>query len=504
MIKLFVALIFIAFLGFYQAFYFDFLGEEWEQLWFILFDPAKINNPSIMQHPIVLYEESLLAKLFSFNTYFWQIEGFILKVLSSFAIGLMMFGLAKSRKAAILSSLIFAGAVGGLSSFTWVAAHTSALLIPFISLGIYFWITSFENNLHIRGKFVLALSLLIFSFWADPSRGIFAAFIVIFWEFLSFIQNPQNLKLSLKRVLILSLSIFAIFFLYQYILNYHQIISIRYNVNLVLSNPAASLNNFLTNIGTLLAGWIIPMEQNLFAVSKMNPYSQTAGYLFLIFMLFLSVVFIKKRNEPAKIFLILSVWVPLFFFPNWLLPNQEMIGNGQVLGISHRYFTLSAAGLACLLGYGLSKLRKASFGYILLFFAVGFNLLSSNRILKNESEYRSVKITGPIWDQIEQEVPQGADNIAIFIKSDDLSRTISISQAKIPFAIRRNIRLIDKWPASTGDPRTIKELLCGQITDKPQLPLSHLYAWDIKSTTAQNISEKVRSEFAIEECKLPN
>lgn len=489
----FITLIFIvSYLTLWRAFSFDFWGEDWEQIWFAKFQPSMINNLHEMQHPVVIYEELFLVNILGFNMFYWQIAGFLLKVLGAFAVSLMMLGLTKSRRAAFFTGLIFASSVGGLASFTWVAAHTSALVIPFLCLGIYFWV--------IKKKYVLALALLLFSMWSDPARGIFGSLIVIFWEILSFMQDPQRLRESRRRIFILLTSLVFIYFIFQYVFNYSNTVSIGYNLGIALSSPLRSLNNFLTNIGNLLIGWIIPIEQNVFSVSKDNIYARIAGYLFLFQTIYLLILFLRKRSESLKILLIFSVWIPIFFFPNWLLPNQEMIQNGQVLGVSHRYLTLSAIGLVCFLGYILSRIKGNLLQGFLLFYIVGSNILMSNQILKNDSYYRSVEVTKPIWDKIEKDVPLDEENSLFFIQGDDKFRVNDISQAKIPFAIQRGIQTSDKWPVSTSDPGVIKRYLCGNNDSRRIVPLSHLHAWFIKGNTVDNISEKTREEFREVDC----
>lgn len=503
----FILLIFIiSFLSFWRAFQFDFWGEDWEQLWFAVFDPSMINNPNEMQHPLVIYEELLLAKLFLFNTFYWQLVGFVLKVLGAFSIALMMIGLTKTKKTAFFAGLLFASAAGGLASFTWVAAHASALIIPLICLGIYFWVTSYKypEFILIKSKFILALILLIVSFWADPARGIVAGFIVVLWEIFSYMQYPQKFREFKKRVAILFLCLAGQFFAYQYFFDIKNTVSVGYNIGIVFSRLLSSLNNFLSNVGNLVAGSLIPIEQNYFAVSVNNALGALTGWFFALFFTFVLMRFFKKRSDSLKVLLVLLIWIPFFFFPNWLFPNQEMIGNGRIIGITHRYFTLSAVGVVCLLGYAFSRIKKTSVKYTLLFFGIGINIFISNQILKNESEYRSLKVTQPIWDKIEQDVPKGEENSVFFITGENKYRINDISQAKIPFAIRRNIQKTDKWPSSTGDPRTVKELLCGQIANKPQVPLSHLHAWYIKGNTAENISGQVRKKFATADCRLLN
>jgi len=491
----------ISFLVFWRAFSFDFWGEDWEQIWFAKYQPSMINNLQEMQHPLVIYEELLLVKYFGFNTVFWQFVGFGLKILSAFAVSLMVLGLTKSKKAAFFTGLIYASSVGGLASFTWVAAHSSALEIPFICLGIYFWVTSYKNSMSLqKGRFLLALILLILSFLADPARGIFGIFIVIFWEILSVMQYPQKLKESRGRIIIIFASLLATFMIYQYFVDIKNTVSVSYNLGIALKNPLNSLNNFLNNIGNLSIGWLLPIRQNLFAVSGKNIFGSIAGYLFFFQTIFLLFKFFKQRSESLKIILIFSVWIPIFFLPNWLLPNQEMIQNGQVLGMTHRYLTLSAIGLACYLGYVISRIKKNFLRGFLFLIVIGSNILVSNQILKKESEYRSTKVTKPIWDKIEKDIPQGAEDVLFFIQGNDKYQVNSISQAKIPFAIRRGITSRDKWPISTSDPGNAKGYVCGLFVNERKIPISNLYSWYIKGNSAENISEETRKKFSEVDC----
>lgn len=498
-ILIFISLVLItSYLAFWRAFSFDFWGEDWEQIWYAVFEPSMINNQQEMQHPIVIYEELFLAKILQFNAFYWQLAGFLLKFLGALAVGLMVLGLTKSKKAAFFTGLIQASSVGGLASVTWVAAHASALVIPFLCLGIYFWV--------IKRKFILALILLIFSFWADPSRGIFGTVFVIFWEILYILQNRRKLKESRIRIFILLTTMLVVYFIFHSFLNYKDTVSstvsIGYNLGIVFAHPINSLNNFLTNIGNLLIGWLIPISQNAFSISKDNIYGRIAGYLFLFQTIFLLIQFLKKRSDSLKILLFFSFWIAIFFFPNWLLPNQEMIQNGQVLGVTHRYLTLSAMGVVCYLGFALSRVKGSFLQIFLLVLVIGSNILMSNYLLKNDAYYRSTQVTKPIWDKIERDVPTTEGNSLFFIQGDDKARVNDISQAKIPFAIRRGIQTSDRWPVSTSDPGVVKRYLCGNNDTGRVIPPSNLHGWYIKGDTLNNISEEVRREFNKVDCNL--
>ena len=495
-ILLFVLLvIIISFLIFWRAFSFDFWGEDWEQIWFAVFDPAMINNAREMQHPIVIYEELILARVFEFNTFYWQGVGFLLKVLSAMAVSIMMLGLTNSKKAAFLTGLIYASSVGGLVSFTWVAAHSSALVIPFLCLGIYFWV--------IRRNLIIAVLLLLFSTWADPARSIFGNFIVIFWEILSVLQNPGLLRESIKRVVILSAALIILYLALQYFFysgDYAGNVSVTYGISIVFQNLFRSLDNFLTNIGNLLIGWIIPINQNIFAISTNNIYGKIAGYLFLIQTIFLLFKFYKTKGEFFKIMLVFSLWIPIFFFPNWLLANQEMIQNGQVLGMTHRYLTLSAVGLVCFLGYLLFKVKSKLIQVLVLILIVGSNILMSNQVLEAQSKYRSVSVTRRFWNQIENEVPKGERDSIFLFRGDDKTIVNDLTQAKIPFAMRREIKSRLQWPASTSDSGVVRRYLCGKNELNRVIPLSHLHGWNTKSGELENISMQIREEFQNPDC----
>jgi len=493
---IFVFLIFVvSFLAFWRAFSFDFWGEDWEQIWYAMFSPSMINNQQAYPHPIVIYEELLLAKFLGANTIYWQTVGYLLKVAGAFAVSLMMLGITRSRRTAIFTGLISASSVGGLASVAWVAAHASALVIPFLCIGIYFWITN--------KNYVLALALLIFSIWADPSRGIFGCLIVILWDILSFIQKSVK-DTSIrhwKRVLILSITIF---FTKSFLFGQRSSEispTLDVNINYIVNSPIEILTNLFNTLGNLLVGWFIPIQQNVFAISAPTFIGIVAGYIFLFQTIFFLVYFLKKKHESFKILFIFSIWITAFFLPNWLLANNSMIGSErQVLGQTHRYLTLSAVGLACFLGYLITRIKNKYLSSFLLLFIIGSNIVISNQILKKEAYYRSTKVTKPMWDKIEKDVPPGEENSLFFIQGEDKFRVNDISQAKIPFAIRREIKSRDKWPSSTSDPGVVKRYLCGNTDDGQIVPLSHLHTWYIKGSIVNNISEKVRREFSEIDC----
>lgn len=492
----FIFLIFIiSFLAFWRAFSFDFWGEDWEQLWFAVFDPARINNPlELREHAIVIYEELFLSKFFKFNTFYWQIAGYLLKVLGAFAVSLMTLGLTRSKRAAFFTGLIFASSAGGLGSFTWVAAHASALVIPLLCLGVYFWVIK---------KNILALLLLLASILADPARGIFGSLIVILWDILSFIQSraKDSSERFWKRVLILVIATFFLRIFISRSIDAGYLSTLDANISFMLKHPIGVLTNFLNTLGNLIVGWFIPIAQNPFAVSIPTIIGIAVGYLFLFQTIFLLVYFFQKKYESFKILFIFSIWIVVFFLPNWLLANNLMIGSdGQVLGQTHRYLTLSAVGLVCFLGYVISRIQKNFLKGFLLLLVICSNIFISNQILAKESYYRSSEMTKPIWDKIEKDVPVGEENSLFFIRGEDRFRINDISQAKIPFSLRRGIKTFDKWPFSVSDPRTLKELLCGKTNDGREIPLSHLHAWYVRGSSAENISEEVRREFSEIEC----
>ncbi len=218
--------------------------------------------------------------------------------------------------------------------------------------------------------------------------------------------------------------------------------------------------------------------------------------------IFLMIHFLRKRSELFKILLFFSVWIPVLFLPNWLLANNEMVLDGKVLGMTHRYLTLSAVGLVCWLGVALSAIRNNYLKIILLLIIIISNIFTANRILKQDWFYRSTSITNPIWDSIEKDVPFGEKNSLFTFQGEDKTMVGIIAQAKVPFGIRRGIKNFEELPKSTVDSQLVKALLCGQEVGIPKIPLSHFYVWQITGNTIENISEKARKDYSGRDCDL--
>lgn len=462
-------------------------------MWYARFHPSMINNKEIYPHPIGTYEELFLAKFLGINPFNWQVVGFLLRILDSIAVSLMMLGITKSKKVAFFTGLIFASSVGGLQSVDWMAAQATALVIPLLCLGIYFWVT--------KKGYLLALILLLASIIADPARGFFGSLVVILWEVLLFIQNPKRLVEYVMRVFIFSIVLLTTFFILRYFF-YTNSISIGYNLDLVLAKPVASLDNFLTIIGNLLTGWLIPIPEDAFSISTNNIFGKLAGYLFLLQTIFLVFHFLRKKSETCKILLFFSVWIPLFFFPNWLLSSQEMIGYGWILGTTHRYLALSAVGLACWLGMIISLLKNRYQRVAIVVIVISGNIFMANLILAKESVYRSRAITEPMWEKIEKDIPVGEENSLFTFQSEDKTRLNQLAQAAISFGFRRNIQDLKKLPKSTVDYQLVKALLCGQEADRPKIPLSHFHVWQVTGNTLENVSEKAREDYSRLNCDI--
>jgi len=73
----------LSFLSFYPAFNFSFIIDDWYQLWGVFYDRSIIEHYIKSQAPNVAYEFLILAPIFKFNPFYYQIVGYFLKIIDS-------------------------------------------------------------------------------------------------------------------------------------------------------------------------------------------------------------------------------------------------------------------------------------------------------------------------------------------------------------------------------------------------------------------------------------
>ncbi|MCL5073870.1 MAG: hypothetical protein M1308_23705 [Actinobacteria bacterium] len=508
----------------YRSFAMDLKGEDWYQLWFAIQPDLKdvvFQTLAFRDHPITTYQEVLLAPFFKFNPFYWYFFGYICKVIGAFVVGLLVWGITKSKKAAVYSSLIFASSTIGLEAYLALYAQPPAMLIPLMCIGLYFWVISNrENSLK---KYLISITFFLMAFLGDPGRSISMVALGIFWDCLSLIQNisKNQLIVSITRSVVLVVLLLAVYLVIgdarEQFRSGHPS-NIINGLNYIVVHQSSVLNNFTSSLGNLLIGWFISLRE-FGHMSMLLYYSSAppiAGYIFLTIIIVFVIRFLRRKDNAYKILLFFSSWIVVSFFPTWLL-IQWYVG-GLLPGVTGRYLAISSVGLIALLGYILSRLKIAN-AIFLLVVIILFNIWTANRILNQELIYRSALIHNLFWNDADRMIPKEEQSIIMIIGAKSLGSELAATHA-IPLGLKRGINIAEDLPIITEDMELVKKLLCednvyrpdfrvygparfGAILQREKIPLSHLYAWRIYEDSFVDVTEQERKLLRTEvNCKL--
>lgn len=500
-----VILIIVVYLSLWQAIYFDFWRDDWGQIWAAIYKPELLLKEwvAIRLHPGSAIQQLFLAKIFGFNSYYWQITGLFLKVVNSLLIGLMFLGITKSKKAAILSSLFYASSPVGLESYVWISANTSALLILFLCPGIYYWVTRQRS----KRRLLLAIAFLNLAICVSPGRGIFILCLVFLYELFEFFKKKELKNKLLTKVTPFLILLFTVIINFR-LLNASNTFNIGNPFVLIVRTISNAIlaNNLITSLGGLVIGWVLPIEEtgsllmqrytviNSFFISLLWLF----GFIFLISLsLFLFYFFIKRegRNNSVLFFLI---WAIGFFVPNFIFDSHLNPAP------SHRYLTISSIGVVCILAYLLKNAGKVKILFAAIIIFAG--IINSNRILYEQNKYRSKAIVEGIWNEIDNFIPKGEkDIIFVFTGSDFKRRYILDWSGSVPFGIKRNIKEEDAFPIVVSENELIKKLIYQEgayrpsigkwSTQKTLIPISHLFVLSLEGDHVVNLSDQYRRYF---------
>ncbi len=488
----FLLIILLSFISFYPAFNFSFIVDDWYLLWGVFFDKTIIAEYLRTQHPNVVYEFLLLAPIFKFNPFYYQVVGYILKVVDSFTVGLLILSVTKSRTAALFSSITFAASEIGIEAFTRIGAQNSALLIPTLSLGFYFWFKAKEGNS--ITKYLVSLMFIVLGLLGDPGTGIVIVPVIVLWEVLNLIQkySRQNLKRVLIHTGLLFLTIIFItrIFLDSKISDRQDYIS--KHLIFIANNLFFTTANFLTSIGNFLMGWVISFPEYTHLGSP-SIVTMIFGGAFVISIAILGMIFILKKKESSKVVLFLSIFSLLFYLPSWLTQTHYVEG-GAISAASNRYFAISSIGLLGLISYLITIIKSTNFRFIVIALVVLLQLWSANRVLIQEAKYRTTKVQNILYSQINKDAPKGSEQRSLYVfLGNSWLRIVGLGwNGFFPLALQRGIINIKEFPAIVNNLQLAKEDICPLDKSTPKYSLADMYAWEVDEQSIYNVTEQAR------------
>lgn len=504
--KLVFIVIFLSFLTFIFAFDFALVLDDWYQLWGALYNNSALDH-YLKWHPNSALEFIIFSKIFGFNHFYWQFVGFLLKIIDSLIIALPVLEITKSRKAAFYTAIFYAASAAGMESFTRVSAHYTGLLIPLLSLSLYFWIRSLNSKSFTT--YFISIFFLVFSILSDSGPGFALIPILIIYDLLTLSQKPskQNTVFSLVRILFLISVAFAVSFLTAkraaYISN-----SVKVSLDFIMQNSLTSVQNFLNAIGHLFVGWVVPIKEKT-SLADPTFIGSFTGWLFVIFNLIIFYQFVRTKKDVYRNLIIFSFWIPVFYLPSWLA-SQHLVSGSNMVGVTHRYLTIPNVGLAAILGYMASGIKNNVSRSLFITVVIFLNILNINIIMNNESNFRSQSVQNKLFGKIDRDVPLGNLKNSIFVYlGDSWLKIVGLDwNGAFPLAVRRGITDTNDFPVVTSDVKLIEKLICGK-TDMQSVgvgvgmeislknkhfSLENLYAWKINDNTGelQNVSDQIR------------
>ena len=479
----------LSFLSFYPAFNFSFIIDDWYQLWGVFYDHSIIEHYIKSQAPNVAYEFLILAPIFKFNPFYYQIVGYFLKIIDSVFTSLLIYTLTSSKKAAFYAGLIFAASAIGTETFTRISAQNSALLIPTIILGIIFWIQA-DRHINFSYKYILAILFIILSIIGYPGTGIIIIPVIFLYQVLNLIQLPSQRKWKRSLITIAGLGLpLAALRWYMEPMLADRSINLSKHILFSLSHPFYVVTNFLTSIGNLILGWFIHFDESYISLTSSNFLTQIAGYILIVLIFLTGFNFFHKKSEFTKIVLFFLFWIILFFFPSFFTQTHYVEG-GIISSVSNRYLAISSIGFISLIAYLISYI-KPKYQLITLLLIIGLNIWTSEHGLITSSIYRSQTQQDYLYNLIDQDLPKGDEktDLLLFLGSDWLKIIELDWNGFYPLAVKRNIKKTDDFPTIISSIEQAKNMLC---STNPKFKLTRFYSWEFRNNLLYNVTDKVR------------
>ena len=483
----------LTFLSLGKSLSFHFYRDDWTQFWYALnYSELFLSKSTVfIMHPGAAIEEFIGLKFFGMSPFAWQMWGLTLRVLNSLALALMMYVLTRSKTIAYLAGILYAPSAIGIESIVGVSSHTSPMIIIFFALGFYFWVNSASKFLSI--KRIGAFIFLFLSVWISPVRALPLLLFIPLWEISYVWVGKRKEKLNRKSILLKLRNLLVLAPIFLYIRNY----MVKFG-SPQIKTSGSDIKALLTSLGSLSLGWLIPFPESV-SQSESSWILVVGGIVFLALLICISILFTFFRIKKLRVYFLLFALMFIDYFPNWLTSKYMMVG------VSHRYLTLSALGLVGVLVIFISGLRYKAQRILVLVF-VAASIFNANRILLHQNEYRSFTKTQAIINKLDKDVaPAQKDVIFLFLGGQLRAEVLDMGGVPM-FAFKRGITEERDLPIATGDIELIKNLLCKGGVKRPALyywiiqenkvPLSHVYAWQLDDKgVLTNTSTSVREDI---------
>jgi hypothetical protein len=336
----------LSLITFRQALDFGFWRDDWTFLWASLYEPNMLLPWNL--HPGTKYEDLLLIHLFGLNSTYWQLFGIVLRILAALAIALMMLGLTKSKKIALLAGIFFAVSFVALETVSWRSVHIVPMIMIFIGMGFYYF-SRFMTTENLR-EYLMSFLFFILATIADPARSLPIVPLIFFLQLGSWWISPQRSLTNLYRKGIVSVILgVGIFIVMQLSPSNHTFKDFISLVTPIVEQPNI-LKKFFGSMGNLFLGWVVQIPEQ----GSLSYYVRNYAFYSLYFLLGATAVsfyfLFRKKSYTGLLFLFFILWVVIFYVPNWLFDKNLVVAG------THRYIGMSGMGMIGLVALAVGSI----------------------------------------------------------------------------------------------------------------------------------------------------
>lgn len=383
----------------------------------------------------------LLQKIYGFNSFYYQLTSYLLRLVASFSIYPIVWYLTRNKQSAFFAILFFSVTTVGLETTVWVFNMTSYIAIFFLNLFFFFYLKShFEQNIKLL---ILSGFLFGITFILQPIRMHGLLPLIIVMELFWLLQKPS--KILIKQFLLRIFLFVCIFIVIFFALSKSPIassssVSNEIMITLIKIVYEGKVNLLLNPVNTL-GSIFIPM------LNDSDSYLFAGSAAVLIWTL-LIIKFRKDQKIATALFFSLAWAVSSFLFA-WLRFPESILTS------THRYLIVSAVGVSILfatifvLGRNLGS-RISLFSILSLILIL--HISSTRSYLNQNLLTHNQEVTNKIWSQIPHipEIGKSAEPLVFYFEGEDINR--SILRDSVTFGFPFHMALLYGIPDENRNP----------------------------------------------------
>lgn len=473
-------LVTLSLLAFYPSFNLGLFGDDWMTFWRYLqyLEPSSSGQWNHLSYFLTSYGPQdiimgLLQKIYGYNALFYQLTSYTLRLLASFSLYPVAWYLTRNEQApsfgsrlpAFFAVTFFSITSIGLETTAWVFNMPSYIAISFLNLFFYFYLKShFEQKINLL---ILAVLLFTLAFLMQPIRmhGLLPFIMVmeLFWLF-------QKLsKLQIKQFLI-RIALFSSIFLILFLTLSKSPVAPTLGVsNEIFTTLLKLINegniNYLLNPIKTIGSIFIPPSSN---------YNQQLFIGMAVVLVWILLIIKSRKDQKTQTALFFSfTWLISSFLFAWLRAPQSILNS------THRYFIVSAVGMALFLASITSidniKSNK-NIIYLGVISLILVNIIFTRSYLKEQEKAHSIEVSNKIWDSMPyiEEVGKN-DGPLVFYFADDGSNAVILRDV-VTFGFPPHMALLygiteeNRTPIPMSD---FKEVVSAVTDGKSFAPYSH-------------------------------